>query len=258
MNALLVAPAKLRSDGVAAEERIDGVGDVYLTGRLPHAAVTYGVSGVGVTLSTEQAELARKRIAKAGVAERVEVRQQDYRDVGDGPFDLIASVGMAEHVGEERFAEYARNLHGLLKPGGRLLNHQISRRPGPRRAYRSFMDAYVFPDGDLLPLAQVVGALENAGLEVRDVESLREHYARTLRAWVTNLESAWDHAVELTSDGRARVWRLYMAASALGFETGRIGVNQVLAVRPGPGGESGMPPTRAYLAEAWWATRSTR
>lgn len=106
------------------------------------------------------------------------------------------------------------------------------------------MEAYVFPDGELLPLATTVGVLEEAGFEVRDVESLREHYALTLRRWVANLEQTWDRAVELTSEGRARVWQLYMAGSALAFEAGRIGVNQVLAVRPGPGGASGLPPTR--------------
>lgn len=211
---------------------------------LLHAASTYGVTGVGITLSAPQAELARKRVAEAGLADRVDVRVQDYRDLSDGPFDVISSIGMAEHVGEQAYAEYASRLMDLLEPSGRLLNHQISRRPGPRREGTSFVEAYVFPDGELLPLATTVGVLEEAGFEVRDVESLREHYALTLRRWVANLEQTWDRAVELTSEGRARVWQLYMAGSALAFEAGRIGVNQVLAVRPGPGGASGLPPTR--------------
>ena len=214
---------------------------------LLHAATAYGVHGVGITLSEPQAGLARERLAAAGVADRVQVRVQDYRDVDDGPFDVISSIGMAEHVGESAYAQYARQLHGLLTPGGRLLNHQISRRPGVSKDGTSFVEAYVFPDGELLPLATTVRALEEVGFEVRDVESLREHYALTLRRWVANLESSWDRAVALTSEGRARVWRLYMAGSALSFEVNRLGVNQVLAVRPGPGGASGLPRTRDLL-----------
>ena len=211
---------------------------------LVHAVERYGVTGVGITLSEEQATYARKRVADAGLQDRIDIRVQDWRDLSDGPFDAIASIGMAEHVGAPRYAEYAAALRDLLRPGGRLLNHQIARRPGPTPKGPTFIDRYVFPDGELLPLAQTLGALEDVGLEVRDAESLREHYARTLRCWVANLESAWDEATRLTSVGRARVWRLYMAASALAFEVGQIGVNQVLAVRRGPGGESGMPPTR--------------
>lgn len=170
---------------------------------------------------------------------------QDYRDVADGPYDAISSIGMAEHVGAERYLEYAEVLYSLLKPGGRLLNHQIAR--PPRRdesAYDvdEFIDAYVFPDGELAPIGTTVTQLERAGFEVRDVESIREHYALTLRRWVTNLEAQWARAVALTGPGRARVWRLYMAASAVAFERNRIGVNQVLAIRtPEPSGASGMP-----------------
>jgi cyclopropane-fatty-acyl-phospholipid synthase len=202
------------------------------------------VSVVGVTLSHEQAAYARKRVADEGLTDRVEIRVQDYRDVADGPYDAISSIGMAEHVGAERYLEYAQDLYALLKPGGRLLNHQIARRPErDESAYRvdEFIDAYVFPDGELAPVGTTVTQLERAGFEVRDVESIREHYALTLRRWVANLETHWERAVRLTSPGRARVWRLYMAASALSFEHNRIGVNQVLAVKtPEPGG-SGMP-----------------
>jgi cyclopropane-fatty-acyl-phospholipid synthase len=184
-------------------------------------------------------------VVDAGLADRVEIRVQDWRDVSDEPFDAIASVGMAEHLGSERWEEYARTLHGLLVPGGRLLNHQIVRRPGPKRPSRTFITAYVFPDGELLPLGDVVTAIESADLEVRDVESLREHYARTLRRWVINLDRRWDRAVELAGSGRARVWRLYMTGSALSFDAGRIGVAQVLAVRRQTDGGSGLPATRA-------------
>ncbi|NEA41338.1 cyclopropane-fatty-acyl-phospholipid synthase family protein [Streptomyces sp. SID11385] len=210
-----------------------------------HAAREYGVEVVGVTLSREQAAYARKRVAEEGLGDKVEIRVQDYRDVHDGPFDAISSIGMAEHVGAARYEEYAHDLYALLKPGGRLLNHQIGRRPlRDESAYTidEFIDAYVFPDGELAPIGTTVSLLERAGFEVRDVEALREHYERTLRAWVSNLEAHWEEAVRLTSPGRARVWRLYMAASALSFARNRIGVNQVLAVRTPESGESGLPP----------------
>ncbi|MEU1037422.1 cyclopropane-fatty-acyl-phospholipid synthase family protein [Streptomyces sp. NPDC005907] len=209
-----------------------------------HAAREHGVSVVGVTLSQEQAAYARKRVADEGLTDRVEIRVQDYRDVTDGPYDAISSIGMAEHVGAERYLEYARVLHALLKPGGRLLNHQIARRPAndeSKHRADEFIDAYVFPDGELAPVGTTVTQLERAGFEVRDVESLREHYALTLRQWVASLEAQWASAVRLTGPGRARVWRLYMAASALAFERNRIGVNQVLAVRTPVRGTSGMP-----------------
>ncbi|MEU2308293.1 cyclopropane-fatty-acyl-phospholipid synthase family protein [Streptomyces misionensis] len=215
-----------------------------------HAAREHGVSVVGVTLSQEQAAYARKRVADEGLTDRVEIRVQDYRDVTDGPFDAISSIGMAEHVGAERYLEYAHRLYDLLTPGGRLLNHQIARRPQRDESAYSvdeFIDAYVFPDGELAPIGTTVTQLERAGFEVRDVHALREHYGRTLRQWVANLEADWDRAVRLTSPGRARVWRLYMAASALAFEHNRIGVNQVLAVRTPESGASGLPPrTRTW------------
>ncbi|MGX1131172.1 cyclopropane-fatty-acyl-phospholipid synthase [Streptomyces glaucescens] len=209
-----------------------------------HAAREHGVSVVGITLSQEQATYARKRVADEGLTDRVEIRVQDYRDVADGPYDAVSSIGMAEHVGAERYLEYAEHLYALLKPGGRLLNHQIARRPQrDESAYNvdEFIDAYVFPDGELAPVGTTVTQLERAGFEVRDVESIREHYALTLRSWVRRLEEDWERAVRLTSPGRARVWRLYMAASALSFERNRIGVNQVLAVRTPEPGSSGMP-----------------
>lgn len=217
-----------------------------------HAAREYGVQVLGITLSTEQAEFARKQVAAAGLSHEVEIRIQDYRDLDDGPFDAISSVGMAEHVGTGPYLEYAKILHRQLKPGGKLLNHQISAlHPSTQgdTSQRSFIDAYVFPDGELAPIGTTVTLLEDAGFEVRDVHALREHYGRTLRSWVSNLESEWAAAVDLTSPGRARVWRLYMAASALAFEQSKIGINQVLAVKTHRDGTSDMPPTRSgYLA----------
>ncbi|WP_432849018.1 class I SAM-dependent methyltransferase [Amycolatopsis sp. CA-161197] len=209
-----------------------------------HAAREHGVHVVGVTISEEQATYARKRVAEAGLTDRVEIRVQDYRDVSDGPYDAISSIGMAEHVGAESYLEYARDLYSLLRPGGKLLNHQIGRRPREDESeYQldGFIDAYVFPDGELAPIGTTVTQLERAGFEVRDVEALREHYALTLRRWVANLEADWDRAARLAGAGRARVWRLYMAASALAFEGNRIGVNQVLAVRTPDEGSSGLP-----------------
>jgi cyclopropane-fatty-acyl-phospholipid synthase len=216
-----------------------------------HAAREYGVHAVGVTLSREQADLARVRIGEAGLADRVEIRLQDYRALDVDPFDAIASVGMAEHVGANQLAVYASTLRSLLVPGGRLLHHAIASHDEPtdqrEEPRSSFIDRYVFPDGELEPLGSTITALDRAGLEVRDVENLREHYALTLRAWVSRLEERWDEAVRLTSPGRVRVWRLYMVASALAFQFGEITVNQTLVVARTPDGSSGMPLTRSAL-----------
>jgi len=200
-----------------------------------HAASHYGVRAVGVTISSAQAELARQRVSDAGLEQMVEIRVQDYREVDDGPYDAVASIGMAEHVGRDLLPRYACGLYGLLAPGGRLLNHAIARGPaaGPDRPDpKSFLTRYVFPDGDLQPLDTHIRVLEGAGFEVHDVEALRRHYALTCRAWVENLERRWDEAVRLSSPGRARVWRLYLTGSALAFEGRRVGVNQVLALKP--------------------------
>jgi cyclopropane-fatty-acyl-phospholipid synthase len=239
-------------------------------GMLLHAAREHGVRGVGVTLSHEQEELATKRIAEAGLTDRLEIRLQDYRDVEDGPFDAISSIGMFEHVGRARMLEYFGRLYDLLPPGGRLLNHAISRPGEPHgdgvldraiatvrrvaaaagsrsmsKIHSDFMQRYVFPDGELHEVGVVVSMLQEAGFEVRHVESLREHYALTLRQWVANLESNWDQAVAEVGAGRARVWRLYMAASALGFERNDLQIDQVLAVRPDRG-NSAMPLRPAF------------
>ncbi|MFC9549572.1 class I SAM-dependent methyltransferase [Rhodococcus sp. NPDC056960] len=238
-----------RKLGLTAGMRVLDVGCGWGTFAL-HAARHYGVQVVGVTLSHEQADYAGKRMVEAGVGDLVQIRVQDYRDVTDGPYDAISSIGMAEHVGAAMLETYAADLFALLRPQGRLLNHAISRRPGhPAATFSktSFIDRYVFPDGELEPIATMIEALEGAGFEVRDVESLREHYALTLRAWVANLEANWDEAVACSSAGRARVWRLYMAGAALGFSANRLGINQVLAVKCAERGRSGMPGTRAEL-----------
>ena len=159
-------------------------------------------------------------------------------------FDAVSSIGMAEHVGRANLDRYFEILHGVLASAGRLLNHAISKVGGSRIGRRSFIGRYVFPDGELIDVGDSVLAMERAGFEVRDVESLREHYTRTLRSWVANLESHWDDAVALVGARRARVWRLYMAGSAVSFADGSINVHQVLGVVPAADGDSGMPPTR--------------
>jgi cyclopropane-fatty-acyl-phospholipid synthase len=227
-------------------------------GMAMNAARHHGASVVGVTLSRRQVEWAQKAVADAGLADRVEIRLQDYRDVRDGPFDAISSIGMFEHVGLRNLGLYFRRLFRLLRPRGRLLNHGISRPAGPgartragvpvtppRFARRSFIDRYVFPDGELHEVGAVVSTMQAAGFEVRHLESLREHYALTLRAWVANLEANWREVVAEVGAPRARVWRLYMAASALNFEAGRTQVHQVLAVRADRG-RSGMPLRPTY------------
>jgi len=198
-----------------------------------HAAQQYGGNVVGITLSHEQAELAEKRVADAGLSGQVEIRIQDYRDVADAPFDAVSSIGMSEHVGSAHMDFYASRMHDLLRPGGKFMNQAIAWSRGETRwDGDTFIARYVFPDGELLPLSATVSVFENNGLEVLGVQALRPHYARTLREWVRRLEQNWSEAVRLTSEGRARVWRLYMAGSAMSFENGTLGVNQVLASRP--------------------------
>ena len=209
-----------------------------------HAATHYDVTVVGVTISQPQVDLARQRVAEAGLSDRVDIRLQDYRDVRGETFDAIASVGMFEHVGGRRMGLYFQRLYDLLTPTGRLLNHAISSVDGSAMSGRSFVGRYVFPDGELIDVGTAQRAMQRAGLEIRDVESLREHYAQTLRHWVANLEAGWDRAVSLAGEARARIWRLYMAGSAIGFEDGGINVHQVLGVKTTPDGDAAMPPTR--------------
>jgi cyclopropane-fatty-acyl-phospholipid synthase len=211
-------------------------------GMVMHAATHHGVQAVGVTISRRQAEWAEKAVAEAGLSDRVQIRLQDYRDVRDGPYDAISSIGMFEHVGLAQLRTYFDRLFALLRPEGRLLNHGISRPPGRRARFarRSFVDRYVFPDGELHEVGSVVSAIQRSGFEVRHVEGLREHYAVTLRAWVANLERRWDEAAAEVGPTRARIWRLYMAGAALNFEAGRTQIHQVLAVKA-PLGRSGLP-----------------
>jgi cyclopropane-fatty-acyl-phospholipid synthase len=221
---------------------------------LLHAAEHHGVRAVGVTLSRPQAELARRRAEARGLADRVEIRFADFRDVDDGPYDAISSIGMFEHVGLSELDSYFSRCRSLLRPEGRLLNHGISRPHHAGRMHhnwwepaflkpftsRSFTERYVFPDGELHEIGNVISAIQRAGFEARHMESLREHYALTLRCWVRNLETNWDAAVAEVGPGRARVWRLYMAAAAHGFENDDNQVHQVLGTVT-TAGSSGMP-----------------
>lgn len=197
-----------------------------------HAAKYHGVHSVGVTISSEQAERARKRVADAGLSDQIEIRVQDYRDVADGPFDAISSIGMSEHVGgPAELAGYFAKVRDVLAEDGRFLNHAIGRSASLEAAgANGFIQRYVFPDGELHELGATITALQSAGFEARHAETFRLHYARTLRAWVANLEEHWDAAVVEVGRGRALVWWLYMAGSAVGFERGDVQLHQILAV----------------------------
>jgi cyclopropane-fatty-acyl-phospholipid synthase len=197
-----------------------------------HAASRHGVRAVGITLSEHQAQLARERAREAGVADRVEFRVADYREVSDGPFDAIASIGMVEHVGEEQIDVYARRLFDLLRPGGRLLNHGIAKlKDLDTPDEGAFSERFVFPDGVPLPLSRVLAALERTGLATTHVEGLQSDYATTIGHWIERFDARWDEAVRLAGIERARIWRLYLRAARQGFETGWASVYQVLAHR---------------------------
>ena len=212
-------------------------------GMVMHAAREYGVKALGVTLSAQQAEWARRAIAEAGLSELAEVRHLDYREVPETGFDAVSSIGLTEHIGKAQLPGYFGFLYGKLKPGGRLLNHCITRPDDsePARRRGGFINRYVFPDGELESPGYLVSQMHDAGFEVRHSENLREHYAKTLAAWCANLEAHAEEAVAEVGDGTARVWRLYMAGSRLGFERNQIQLHQVLGVRLSAGGVSGMP-----------------
>jgi cyclopropane-fatty-acyl-phospholipid synthase len=192
-----------------------------------HAAANHGVHVTGITLSEPQARRARQRAEEAGVAERVDIRVMDYRDLRGERFDAIASIGMVEHVGAVQIDEYAAVLAGLLEPGGRLLNHGIARLRHGESEAGAFSERFVFPDAAPLHLSRVQFALERAGFETEHVEGLREHYAETLRHWARRLDDNLDEAQRLAGDERVRVWRLYLRAARRGFETGFTSIYQV-------------------------------
>jgi cyclopropane-fatty-acyl-phospholipid synthase len=225
-----------------------------------HAAARYGVEALGVTLSEEQARFANGIIAAQGMADRCRVEVRDYRELPAQPaFEKIVSVGMFEHVGRDQLKPYFARVFQLLNPGGLFLNHGINWVNEPERAGRSrllprwnwregqFMDRYVFPDGDIVPLDVVIGSAEAAGFDVRDVENLREHYALTLRHWVHRLESSATKAIALVGERAYRTWRLYMSACASRFAAGQMAVAQTLLAKPDARGRVRLPLTRADL-----------
>jgi len=212
-------------------------------GMVMHAAREYGVQALGVTLSAEQAAWAQRAIKETGLSDLAEVRHLDYRDVPETDFDAISSIGLTEHIGKAQLPDYFAFLHGKLRPLGRLLNHCITRpdNTGPSRVSGGFIYRYVFPDGELEGPGHLMSVMNDAGFEVRHEENLREHYALTLAAWCANLDAHWDEAVAEVGEGTARVWRLYMAGSRLGFERNQIQLHQLLGVKLGHEGASGMP-----------------
>jgi cyclopropane-fatty-acyl-phospholipid synthase len=229
-------------------------------GLLEYAASRFGVSGVGITLSEPQAEGARARLAAAGVGDRVHIEVRDYRDLpAEWQFDKAVSVGMREHVGAARLPDYFAAVYSALRPGGLFLDHGIVRggaeeRSGvgrwiARRLWRrdAFIERYVFPDGELVPLGILLDVAERIGLEARDVENLREHYVLTLRYWVERLRRAHPEAAAMVGEHTYRVWRLYMAAAALGFQSGRLTLIQTLFAKPLPDGSVAVPRSRADL-----------
>ena len=207
-----------------------------------YAAETFDIAVTSVTLSREQRDFVQARVDARGLT-NVDVRHQDFRDVIDEPFDAIGSIEMGEHVGRANYPAFAASIRSLLRPQGRVLIQQMSRRT--HRGGGPFIEAFIAPDMDIRPVGETVEMIEAAGLEVRDVHALREHYVRTIQAWYDTFESHWDDAVALVGEEVARVWRLYMVGAALSFEEGRMGVDQILAVRPEVG-RAGLPPVRDW------------
>ncbi len=193
-----------------------------------HAAQRHGVEAVGITLSENQAELARKRVADAGLSGKVEIRVQDYRELAGENFDAVASIGMVEHVGESQIDLYAEQLASMLRPGGRLLNHGISRLRHGSIEGGAFSERYVFPDGETTHVSRVILALERAGFIAQHVEEFGADYAETLRHWIRNLDENIERAEEIAGPERLRVWRLYLRAARNGFEIDFTSVYQVL------------------------------
>ncbi|MCC9156237.1 cyclopropane-fatty-acyl-phospholipid synthase family protein [Streptomyces parvulus] len=213
-----------------------------------HAAEHHKARVTAVTLAGEQAAHVREQVRERGLEDRVEVVNQDYRDITGGDYDAVSSIEMGEHVGDAEYPAFAASLHRRVRPGGRVLVQQMSRgRNAPGGG--AFIEAYIAPDMHMRPLGETVQLLEDAGLEVRHTESLREHYVLTVAAWERTLEERWDEFTALVGEETARVWRLYLVGGALAFEQRRMGVDQILAVRPTAEGVSGMPATPARWYE---------
>ncbi|WP_300008090.1 cyclopropane-fatty-acyl-phospholipid synthase family protein [Pseudonocardia sp.] len=210
-------------------------------GMVMHAAAEHGVKALGVTLSANQAAWAQAEITRRGLGGLAEVRHCDYRDAPESHFDAISSIGLTEHIGRSQLPSYFSSLHARLRPGGRLLNHCITEPRTMTKKLDPFINRYIFPDGELHAVGHIISVMNDAGFEVRHEENFREHYARTLAGWGANLEAHWDEAVAEVGIGKARVWRLYMAACRLGFERDNIQLHQVLGERVHADGRSGFP-----------------
>lgn len=244
----------LRKLGLSPGDRLLEIGCGW-GAHLIHAARHFDVTATGITISTAQVELGNKRIAAAGLADRIELREQDYRLVDDGPYDAISSIGMFEHVGVDHAGEFLDAVNRNLKPGGRVLLHSITTREISRRPLLrpDFIRAYIFPDGELLPPGDIVNQMQRHGFEVQHVESLRNHYAPTLKCWLANLEANWDECVEEIGLTRARIWRLYLAGCAVNFDGGYLQVHQVLATKDTESGDNDFP-----SRPDWHAKKLTR
>ena len=216
-------------------------------GMVRHAAQHYGVEVVGVTLSREQAAWAQDAIKADGLDHVAEVRFGDYREIRDAGFDAVSSIGLTEHIGVKNYPAYFRFLRDKLVPGGRLLNHCITRPDNSTTDTGAFIDRYVFPDGELTGSGRIITEMQNLGLEVRHEENIREHYALTLKGWCVNLEANWDECVREAGEGTAKVWGLYMAGSRLSFERNEIQLHQVLAVKPDADGNASFPLRPTWL-----------
>ena len=218
-------------------------------GSMVRHAARRGVQTLGVTLSKQQAEWGQKAIVNEGLHHLAEIRHLDYRDVPETGFDAISSIGLTEHIGVKNYPSYFRSLHDKLRPGGRLLNHSITRSTNAHPVKsEAFIDRYVFPDGEITGSGRIIVAMQDNGFDVRHSENLREHYALTLRDWCANLRDNWAACVEEVGEGTARVWGLYMAASRLSFERNDIQLHQVLAVKPGEHGDAAVP------LRPWWSS----
>jgi len=216
-------------------------------GMVRHAAKHYGVEVIGATLSREQAAWAQDAIKRDGLDDLAQVRFSDYRDVPETGFDAVSSIGLTEHIGVKNYPSYFRFISDKLVPGGRVLNHCITRPDNAVRDTGAFIDRYVFPDGELTGSGRIITTMQDVGLEVRHEENLREHYAMTLRDWCENLETNWDEAVREVGEGTARVWGLYMAGSRLSFERNEIQLHQVLGVKPDTSGNAHFPLRPTWL-----------
>ena len=217
-------------------------------GSMVRHAARRGVRVIGATLSRHQAEWAQKAIVNEGLHHLAEVRHLDYRDVPETDFDAISSIGLTEHIGVKQYPAYFASLHEKLRPGGRLLNHCITRPNNKMSKFpEAFIERYVFPDGELAGVGRIINEIQDAGFDVRHEENIREHYGATLRDWCANLREHWNECVDEVGEGTARVWGLYMAGSRLGFERNQVQLHQVLAVKPAAMGDAQVPP------RPWWS-----